>query len=401
MYYGWWIVIGMFCVLTVSSGFGFYNLSVYLNVLVEDTGFTVSSVSFAITLFFLIGGVGGIAIARLMNVVPIRHLMAGGTLLAGGSLAMASQVNSLADIYLWFALFGLGNCAVSIVVSTTLITRWFPGANRSVALSTASTGLSLGGVLITPLSAWVIDLYGYVSAMIGFGAVFVLFTLPVILLVIRNPPTVAADSLHARQTLAGWTYAQALRTRFFWLLSLAYVFCMAAQVGGISHLFNRTEMALGLATASLSVQVLTLSSITGRLLGGWLVMYVSIRPFTIGCAMLQGVGLAIIGVAEDSVTLLLGAGCFGAALGNLLMLQPLWLAEAFGNKEYPRIFALANAITVCGVAGGPFILGYVHDLSDYSASYTAAACLAAVAVVTISVAGASPRSTSPNEAETA
>jgi MFS family permease len=230
MYYGWWIVIGMFGVLTVSSGFGFYNLSVYLNVLVRDTGFPVSAVSFAITLFFLIGGVGGIAIARLINVVSIRVLMIGGAFVGGASLAMASQVESLGEIYFWFALFGLGNCAVSIVVSTTLITRWFPGANRSIALSVASTGLSFGGIVITPLSAWVIDQYGYAQSMQWFGAAFFFFTLPIVLLIIRNPPTMASDSLHAQQTLAGWAYKDALQSRFFWMVSIAFVFCMARRL---------------------------------------------------------------------------------------------------------------------------------------------------------------------------
>ncbi len=392
MYYGWWVVVGMFFVLTASSGFGFYNLSVYLNVLVADTGFDVSQVSFAITLFFLIGGVGGIAVARLMDLVPIRPLMLSGSLLAGLSLAMASQVSSLGGIYFWFAMFGLGNCAVSIVVSTTLITRWFPGSNRSVALSVASTGLSFGGILVTPLSAWLIDLQGYAAMMPWFGAAFVGLTLPIILLIIRNPPTHAIDSLHATQSRAGWSYDQALRSRFFWFLSVAYVFCMAAQVGGIAHLFNRAELSFGIGVASLSVQLLTLASITGRLFGGWVVMHIPIRPFTIGCACLQGAGLAMIGFADTAFMLLLGATCFGAAVGNLLMLQPVWLAEAFGNKEYARIFALANAVTVVGVAGGPFILGYVHDKLDYSASFATAAGLAAIAIVGIFFAGSTPAS---------
>jgi MFS family permease len=380
MYYGWWIVIGMFGVLTVSSGFGFYNLSVYLNVLVRDTGFPVSAVSFAITLFFLIGGVGGIVIARLINVVSIRVLMIGGAFVGGASLAMASQVESLGEIYFWFALFGLCNCAVSIVVSTTLITRWFPGANRSIALSLTSTGLSFGGIVITPLSAWIIDIYGYAQSMQWFGAAFFFFTLPVVLLIIRNPPTMASDSLHAKLTLAGWTYKDALQSRFFWMVSVAFVFCMGAQVGGISHLFNRAETSFGLGTAALAIQVLTLASISGRLLGGWIVMYVPIRGFTIGCALLQGLGLGIIGVADSPALLLLGAGCFGAALGNLLMLHPLWLAEVFGNKDYPRIFALSNAISVIGVASGPFVLGFVHDGFSYSASYLTASSLALFAV---------------------
>ena len=46
----------------------------------------------------------------------------------------------------------------------------------------------------------------------------------------------------------------------------------------------------------------------------------------------------------------LGAGVMGATVGNLLMLQPLWLAEAFGVRAYARIFSLSNAIAVIGVA---------------------------------------------------
>jgi len=130
----------------------------------------------------------------------------------------------------------------------------------------------------------------------------------------------------------------------------------------------------------LAIQALTLSSISGRLLGGWIVMYLPIRGFTIGCALLQGLGLGIIGIAESPALLLLGAGCFGAALGNLLMLHPLWLAEVFGNKDYPRIFALSNAISVIGVASGPFVLGFVHDGFSYSASYLTASSLALFAV---------------------
>ena len=43
---------------------------------------------------------------------------------------------------------------------------------------------------------------------------------------------------------------------------------------------------------------------------------------------------------------------FGATVGNLLMLQPLLLAEAFGVREYPRIY-LSQLLSTLGVAPGP------------------------------------------------
>ena len=80
----------------------------------------------------------------------------------------------------------------------------------------------------------------------------------------------------------------------------------------------------------------------------------------------------------------------GATVGNLLMLQPLWLAEAFGVKAYARIFSLSNAIAVMGVAAGPVVLGVVFDLVDYRMAYLVAATLSFCAWVLMFFAGPTP-----------
>ncbi len=49
----WTLVAGLFCVLTVSSGLGFYNLSLYMNVLASHRAFSVTEVSSAVGIFFL------------------------------------------------------------------------------------------------------------------------------------------------------------------------------------------------------------------------------------------------------------------------------------------------------------------------------------------------------------
>jgi predicted MFS family arabinose efflux permease len=80
----------------------------------------------------------------------------------------------------------------------------------------------------------------------------------------------------------------------------------------------------------------------------------------------------------------------GATVGNLLMLQPLWLAQAFGVKAYARIFSLSNAIAVAGVAGGPVVLGVLFDVADYRAAYLAAAASSLFAAVLMFLAGRTP-----------
>ncbi len=384
------MVAGLFLVLTISSGLGFYNLSVYMNVLAAEKGFSVSSLSLAVSVFFIVGGLAGMWVARLLDRFDVRLVMVCGALLAGLALGSSGWANALWQVYGLYVLFGLGNSAVSIVTSTTLVTRWFPGRERSVALSVASTGLSMGGVMITPLSARLFASLGVETVMPWLGATFFIVIIPVALLVIRPYPA-AAGQAHSQVPLdQGWRYAAAVRSRFFQLITAAYVLCMASQVGGIAHLYNRAEGEVGYAVAATAVQVLTGMSILCRLLGGLLVTRVPIRIFTLGNMLGQSVGLALIATAAGPVGILAGAGLFGATIGNLLMLHPLLLAEAFGVRDYPRIFSLSNALTTIGVASGPALLGFLYDFRDYGDAYLVAAGVSLGAGLVMLIAGPLP-----------
>ncbi|MCH2097157.1 MAG: hypothetical protein MK142_02085, partial [Pseudomonadales bacterium] len=65
-YYGWFVVVGLFVILTITSGLAFYNMSVYMSALVEAQGFSVSRVSAAIAAFFVASGLGGVVAGRLL-----------------------------------------------------------------------------------------------------------------------------------------------------------------------------------------------------------------------------------------------------------------------------------------------------------------------------------------------
>ncbi|MGA1675530.1 MAG: MFS transporter [Pseudomonadales bacterium] len=393
IYYGWWLVAALFVVLAVSSGFGFYNMSVYMNVLAREHGHGIGELSLAVSLFFLVGGVGGMWVANLLERFDARIVMASGGLLAGIALACSGAVTSLPGIYALFSLFGFGNAAVSIVTSTTLVTRWFPGRDRSVALSVASTGLSAGGILLTPWSARVLETQGPETALGWFGIAFAAVIVPLSLLVVRDRPKGLAPGAATHGNRARWDYGVAIRTRFFVLLTLGYLFAMGAQVGGIAHLYNRAVGLAGIDTATLAVQALTLCSITGRFAGGFLVTRVSIRLYTLTNLLGQGLGLALIAGAESASLVLGGAVVFGLTVGNLLMLHPLWLAEGFGVESYARIFSLSNAVTVIGVAGGPALLGGIFDVGGYPLAYLVAAASSALAFVALLAAGSAPRRT--------
>ena len=90
-----------------------------------------------------------------------------------------------------------------------------------------------------------------------------------------------------------------------------------------------------------------------------------------------------IAFSESTVALFAAIVVFGATVGNILMLQPLLIAERFGVVDYPRIFSRSQFIMMLGTALGPLVLGWLHDnAGGYRTSYlVAAGCSIAGAAV--------------------
>lgn len=384
---GWLLVAGLFSVLMVSSGLGFYNHSLYMATLAAEKGWALSTLSGAVSLFFVVSGGFGMFVARLIDRHDVRWTMAAGSIVAGAALTLLGFAESIVQVYAAFALFGLGYSAVSLVPSTTLVARWFT-TNRSVALSVASTGLSVGGVLVTPLSVWLIAQSGFAAAVPWLGLAFVALTLPIVLLMVRPWPPGRGPTAAVQAVADGVPYADAVRGRFFLLGTLAFMLVMLAQVGGIAHLFSLGMERVGAAAAGTSVSVLAVCSITGRLAGGALVSRLPMRAFIVVNMAGQGVGLMLLAHAHTAPALWLGAALFGLTVGNLLMLQPLLLAEAFGLRDYGRIYAASQGLTTLGVAAGPATVGILHDAAGgYVSAFTAVGACSLTAMVVFLAAG--------------
>lgn len=397
MYYGWKIVFAIMVQLTFNSGLSFYNNAIYLNAIAAKPAFDVQSASLAVSVFFLSAGITGLFVARWVQAMDPRITISVGSVVAALALSSLPFVTNLGQLYLVYALFGAGFSASGLIPATTLVTRWFR-RRRAMALSIASTGLSLGGVILTPLCVLLVERLGFEMAAPMMGVMFVLGVVPVTLIWLRSEPgsmglvidgdTVGDDELnnvpgssHAHE--GGMSFADALQGRFFWSVSLAYVFLMLAQVGGIAHQYGLAREQLDEAQTAMVVAILPIASIIGRLVGGWLVDRMSIRLFSIGMMIMQAMSLSMLAGGFSVLTLCVGLFLFGATVGNLLMLQPLILAEAFGVREYARIFSVSNLMSSLGTSIGPALLGLAYAMSNnlYTVPYAAAAAAGAIGLM--------------------
>jgi len=185
------------------------------------------------------------------------------------------------------------------------------------------------------------------------------------------------------QSFDGLSFREARATRFFWGIAPAYVFLLMAQVGGIAHQYGLARETLSESQTALAVAILPVMSIIGRLLGGWIVGKVAIKQFALFIMGLQILALVMLASGTGVWGLCIGLALFGCTVGNLLMLQPLLIAEAFGLREYARIFSVANLMSSWGTAAGPAVMGYVFALNNeqYGGAYLFAAAAAALGLV--------------------
>jgi MFS family permease len=316
--------------------------------------------------------------------------------LGGIGLALLGQVRHEWQLFAANGFFGVGFALCGLVPANTVVTRWFH-RRRSVAISVASTGLSAGGIIITREVASLIDRHQMPAVTPWLGLGWALVIVPVALLVVKPAPQaygLAPDGDPTPRAAGGpagpapgATFRQARATRFFLFMTASYAFIMLSQVGALAHQNKLGSDRVSNSVGALAVSMTAGASVAGRLAGGLVVMRLPARWLTLGLIAVQGVALTLLAQAETRLSVLAASLLLGVAVGNLLMLQPLLIAEAFGVREYSKVYSSSQLVTTVGVATGPILLGFLEDQSGYRLAYMVAAASSLVGLVLFAASG--------------
>jgi MFS family permease len=191
--------------------------------------------------------------------------------------------------------------------------------------------------------------------------------------------------------LPGVPFSAAWRTRYYAAVTGAYVFALGAQVGGIAHLYRLANTRADEHLAAVAVALFAGVSLAGRLASGWLLMKVSLRAFALALMAGQGLALALLAYAASGPAILVATALFGLGSGTILMMQQLLLADAFGTREYGRIYSVSMLLTVIGVAAGPALVGLISEASGYTSAFLTIAGASLIGCAIMALGGAPRR----------
>lgn len=387
---GWRVVFAggtlqLFQSMLLNQSFG-----AYLAALVQDRGWSKTSLSFAAALKSAESALLGPLQGWLIDRFGARRIVSAGVVIFGVGFMLLSQTNTLATFYAAFVVLALGASMCSNMVVSVAIIQWFE-KNRARALSSSQFGAAIGGLFVFVV-AWCIERYGWRVTAFGSGVLLIVAGWPLARMVHSRPEDVGEhiDGLPPRaapaeggqmpaaktpavRTPDDFSTREALRTRAFWLLSAGHA-CSLFVVSAINvHAITHIKEGLGysIALASFYISIATAGQFVGVMCGWVIGEKVDKRKVVAATMLMHATGLAMLTFATGPITLVLSALIHGLGWGLRGPFISAMRADYFGRTSIGMILGLSSMIMVIGQIGGPLIAGAFADwLGNYRVGFS-------------------------------
>ena len=260
-----------------------------------------------------------------------------------------------------YALSGLVGVGQNPTAYSKVLAAYFD-RRRGLAMGLALAGVGLGTALMPALSARLIEHVGWRTTYACLGAVILVLAFLPVLFWLPEPPRRAAQA--ATTVLPGLTvFAEAIRSRGYWTLAIAFFLTTVAINGALVHVVPLlTDRGMTTSAAAGTIAAAGMALIAGRVAAG----YVMDRVFApyVAMASLLGpmAGLAILGWNALSLSPFVATALLGLGIGVEVDLMSFLVTRYFGLRAFGALHGLMFAALVLGNAVGASALGWSFQL---------------------------------------
>jgi MFS family permease len=372
-FYGYIIVALIFIFQVVMYGSNATS-GVFFKPMITEFGWSRALLSGAFSFSRMVSGFSGIIMGGLTDRIGPRSVLTICGLLVGIGFLLMSLTNTVWQLYLFYVLIlGIGMGGISTPQMST-IARWFT-RRRNLMTGIVYTGGSLGALIYSPVTNWLISTNGWRSSFIVIGAVCLVIILFGAQFLRRDPsqkgqmPYGENKRLEVREhkpnlNVQGFSLKEAMCTRQFWIV-IIMAFCnnyclYLIMVHIVPH---ATDLGISSAAAASILSVLSAGLITGCFAAGVSADRIGARKvFILSFVPMLAVLLLLLPLAEAwQISLLVFVMACGNGAGATLL--STLNAELFGLRAHGLIFGFCSLISSLGAALGPFIAGYIFDTS--------------------------------------
>lgn len=357
-----------------------------------------TQVGFAMTVFFVVSGVGqslgGFAVDRFG---PLRVLSAGVGLLAAGAFALAAAQNH-AMLLAAAAIAGAGN-SVFHPADFSLLNRRVSVTRLGHAFSVHNVVGTLGWAATPVFVLTVAHAFGWRVAAAGAGCVSLL----ALGFLFANRRLLDDRASHALETAAAPRKAGSfafLRVGVVWMC-FAFFFLSVMAFGGLQNfapIVLQHSFGIAFAVATTGLTAYLLGSAAGTMTGGFFAsrgehqerLVAAALALAALCALVLALGLAP-GTSVVIAMAVMGF-CVGFSSPSRDLLVRRAATSTFGASAYGRIYGFVYSGIDSGLAVAPLVFGPFMDAGRYTAVLWGVVVLQSLAIVTALTVGSRSRS---------
>ena len=349
-FYGWYLVaVGVF-LLSISSLGVFRGMSPLMPVLQKNFGWTRTQISLSSLLTRVEGAALGPIEGFLIDRIGARKMVLIGFSIMAVGFVLFSFIQNLWQFYAVFILINLGNGIGGWLAVVTILNSWFR-RKRTIAMAGAMSGILIAGIFVPP---YTIALnHGFRVTVFVFGLIILAVALPCVKIIKNNPEELgllpdgaetesdldkSTPSKISQDQEVEFTVGQALKTRVFWILTVAHVSSTISLATLSIHLMARLQdIGLSSTTASYIELVSSVVALPSLFVAGWLGDKVSKKYLVALFLFLQGISTIVLTVANGLPLALLCAVFYGIAFGGRIPLMTAIRGDYFGRKAFASI----------------------------------------------------------------
>jgi MFS family permease len=368
-FYGYVVVMAALSIMTIAWGTQ-RTFGVFLEPILKEFGWTRAAVSASFTLSMLIMGFLSIFAGKLADRFGPRRIVIGCGLCLGTAYILTSRLHSLTQFYIFYGVLGGIGLSGMYAPMMSLAVRWF--VKRRAFVSGILVAGPQAGIVLTPLiSSYLLAILGWRGCYLSLGILVSAVILGASLFLRREPAEMGLLPYGAGETrglesgaeIQGFTFAEAFRTRPFWMMNLVS-FCdhFLANTLVVHIVIHGRDLGIPVTAAASVLSVGAAVSIPARILMGGVADRIGNRQALLICLGMAILAFLVLLLATRLETLYLFALLFGMSLwATVGILSPL-MAELFGLKAHAMLFAFCVFTGSLGSALGPVLTGYLFDV---------------------------------------
>jgi MFS family permease len=362
-----WVIVAAGAVIGCMAAGSMFSLPVFLKPISDDTGWSITGISTAMTLGFLAMALASMAWGNLSDRIGTRPVVLIGATILASSLAWASRATSLVEFQFVFGVLVGGSIAAIFAPIMACVTGWFE-TQRSLAVSLVSAGIGVAPMTVAPTAAWLATQYDWRTCMLIIAGVAAAIMIPAALLV-RSPPKVTSSELSAPDaSQSTLTVTDAVRSPQFIILLLTNFFCCATHSGPIFHTVGyAVSCGIPLVAAVTIYSVEGLSGLFGRIGFGFLGDRFGAKQVLVAGLLVQAFGALGYAFVRDLNAFYAVAMLFGFVYAGTMPLYAVLIRENFPMHMMGTIIGGISMAGSLGMATGPLAGGLIYD---QFASYT-------------------------------